>query len=203
VLCSRCKIDQPRELFGPSAELWPDRRQCKPCERHLRDQRPRHGLTQDQRADIAARQGGCAICGHAEPGGKGWVVDHDRLGCCNRDKSCPKCRRGVICQWCNSVLGYAFDRTETLQAAIEYLARHASRTCEWHMPVACAPDLCGREDRDADATDARTPRTGKDGDITHLVETSSVSERARKTEISSPTGDAGAPRTAPSTRRTQ
>ena len=144
MLCSRCGIDQPRELFGPSAELWPERRECHPCSTH-KSQIKRHGIDQTQRAEIAAHQGGCAICGHIEPGKKGWVVDHDRINCCDRDQSCPKCRRGVICQWCNSVLGYAFDRTETLAKAIEYLDKSKLGTCSWHMPVACAPSICGKE----------------------------------------------------------
>jgi hypothetical protein len=150
VMCSNCMTDRPREEFGPSAEMWPDRRMCHTCNRE-RSQRNRHGVTQQERAQIAAHQGGCAICGHPEPGGKGWVVDHDRINCCDRDRSCPRCRRGVICQWCNSVLGYAFDRVDTLRRAIAYL--EAPRTCSWHMPVACAPSICeahlhGRNGRD-------------------------------------------------------
>lgn len=149
MMCSRCGLDQPREMFGPSAEEWPTRRQCHPCGRQ-RSQVKRHGLTQEQRAEIAAQQGGCAICGHASPGAKGWVVDHDRINCCDKDASCPKCRRGVLCAWCNSILGYAFDRVDTLRRAIQYL--EAPRTCAWHMPVACAPSICnglmhGRNER--------------------------------------------------------
>lgn len=141
-MCSRCKLDQPREMFGPSADQWPSHRTCAPCSRR-QSQRRRHGLTQAERAEIAKHQGGCAICGHAEPGGKGWVVDHDR-SCCPGDTSCPKCRRGVVCQWCNSVLGYAFDRVETLRRAIAYIEAHesGSNPCSWHMPVACAPGIC-------------------------------------------------------------
>lgn len=149
MMCSNCTVDQPRDQFGPSAEQWSRHRMCRTCNR-LRSQRKRHGLTQDERAQIAAAQGGCAICGHPEPSTKGWVVDHDR-SCCDKDASCPKCRRGVICQWCNSVIGYAFDRVETLRRAIAYL--EAPRTCSWHMPIACAPSICdadmhGRNGRD-------------------------------------------------------
>lgn len=138
MLCSRCDIDMPDDQFGPSAVMWPTRRVCRPCGRQL-SQRKRHGVTRDDRDEIATAQGGCAICGHAEPGAKGWVVDHDHA-CCDGDSSCPKCRRGVLCQWCNSMLGYAFDRVETLRAAIAYL--DAPRTCAWHVPIACAPGIC-------------------------------------------------------------
>ena len=83
-------------------------------------QRRRHGLTAAEKAAVADRQGGCLICRRTEPGAKGWVVDHDR-SCCSSDKSCEKCRRGVVCQWCNSMLGYAFDSPETLRAAATYI----------------------------------------------------------------------------------
>lgn len=142
MICSRCGFDEPRESFGPSAELWPERRVCKKCVRGAEYKNPKHGIRPSERQEIADYQGGCAICSRTEPGGKGWVVDHDRLGCCPRDKSCRKCRRGVICQWCNSVLGYAADNRETLRRAIEYLDRHESQPCAWHMPVACAGRIC-------------------------------------------------------------
>lgn len=175
MICSRCKADQPRDQFGPSAENWPERRVCRPCSRRVAQKR-RHGLYPEQKTAIADHQGGCAICGHPEPGAKGWVLDHDR-SCCDSDASCPKCRRGVLCQWCNSMLGYAFDRPETLQAAIEYLnARsNAERICDWHAPLACADGLCPNG---TDETDA------KDVDITHLASKSSVSVRARQKAMS-------------------
>lgn len=138
MICTRCGIDQPPEQFGPSAPMWPERRICRPCGRRI-TQIKRHGLPTEDRAIIAAAQGGCAICHHPEPSKKGWVVDHDRE-CCPGDKSCPKCRRGVVCQWCNSVLGYAFDRLETLRGAIAYLER--PRDCTWHTGVECSDALC-------------------------------------------------------------
>lgn len=141
MLCSKCEFDQPRDQFGPSAELWPDHRQCHKCSRDS-SMRRKHGITAEQKLDIAAAQGGCRICGHPEPSARGWVVDHDR-SCCPTDKSCPKCRRGVICQYCNTVLGAAFDRPAILRAAAEYL--EIVRGCSWHYPVACAPSICGND----------------------------------------------------------
>lgn len=92
---------------------------CKSCERD-RLQIRKHGITARQKAEIAAEQGGCAICKRPEPGAKGWVVDHDHA-CCPGETSCEKCRRGILCQWCNNVLGYASDRTDVLRAAADYL----------------------------------------------------------------------------------
>lgn len=138
MLCSRCRTDQPRDQFGPSADMYPRQRECKKCSRRNAMIR-KHGIDADAKAQIAEAQGGCRICGHPEPSAKGWVVDHDR-GCCPGDKSCPNCRRGVICQWCNMALANAFDRPSILRAAADYLEN--PRDCSWHMPVACAPSIC-------------------------------------------------------------
>jgi hypothetical protein len=137
--CVRCKEEKPASDFSPSA-AWSTalHRWCKDCNRN-RAQLRKHGLTHEQKLEIIAARGGCAICGHPDPSVKGWSVDHDHQ-CCGSDRSCPKCRRGVICQWCNTMLGNAFDRVQTLKAAIAYL--EAPRTCDWHMPIACAPGLC-------------------------------------------------------------
>ena len=159
MLCSRCKTDQPRDQFGPSADMWPNHRQCKKCGRRAAMIR-KHGIDAAQKQLIADHQGGCRICGHPEPSAKGWVVDHDRA-CCPGDASCPKCRRGVICQWCNSVLGNAFDRASILIAGASYLGR--DRDCSWHMPVACAPSIC-QGTSSFDATD-ETDKNVTDVDV--------------------------------------
>lgn len=158
MICSRCGVDQERDQFGPSADYWARQRECKTCGR-FRAQHRKHGLDELQRATVARHQGGCAICGHPEPSSRGWVVDHDHT-CCSGEASCPKCRRGIVCSWCNSMLGYAFDRIETLKAAIAYL--EAPRTCAWHMPIACAPSICGNAVPNADATNGQDGRTYSD-----------------------------------------
>lgn len=138
MICSRCREDQPRDQFGPAADRYPTRRECKTCSRR-RSQKRRHGVDAEERAAIAAAQGGCRICGHDDPGPRGWVVDHDHE-CCEGEDSCPKCRRGVLCQWCNWVIGHAFNRPQILRAAADYL--DAPRSCSWHMPIACADSIC-------------------------------------------------------------
>lgn len=139
-LCTFCDKDKPPDQFS---RRYPHQRYgmwCKECERNRASIR-RHGITVAQKSRIAEHQGGCAICGHTDPGSKGWTVDHDHR-CCPREKSCPSCRRGILCGWCNKMLGAAFDRPQILLAAVDYLKRHASGTCHWHMPLACAPGLC-------------------------------------------------------------
>jgi hypothetical protein len=92
---------------------------CRPCERD-RLLLAKHGMTTTERDAIAAEQGGCGICGRPDPTAKGWVVDHDRA-CCAGDRSCVRCRRGILCGWCNSALGYAFDDPAVLRRMADYL----------------------------------------------------------------------------------
>lgn len=138
--CPICEQQKPIEDY-PTKPNGPFTWMCRACERNRASLR-KHGLTVEQKDEIATYQGGCAICGHSEPSKKGWVVDHDH-SCCEGEKSCPSCRRGIICSWCNMVLANAFDRPQILDAAIEYLARHANGGCGWHMPVACDDRICG------------------------------------------------------------
>jgi hypothetical protein len=110
----------PVSEFGPHARsrdgLSP---LCRICDLR-RTQLAKHGLTGDDKAAIAEDQDGCAICGRADPGGKGWVVDHDH-SCCAGDRSCAGCRRGVLCQWCNNALGYAYDNPTVLRRMADFL----------------------------------------------------------------------------------
>ena len=142
MICPFCKKDKPRDEFGsaplPKYEHW-----CKACNANRASIR-KHGVTGPEKARIAQWQCGCAICGHIDPGAKGWTVDHDHA-CCDDIQSCPKCRRGILCGWCNKMLGAAFDRVEILQSAIRYLEAHAPGTCDWHRPLACSKRRCGKE----------------------------------------------------------
>lgn len=49
-------------------------------------------------------------------------LDHNHA-CCPAGKVCKKCARGVLCAKCNHLLGFAEDKLETLQGALEYLAK--------------------------------------------------------------------------------
>ena len=82
-----------------------------------------HKLTAQQWQDlVAAQDGKCAICGVAET----LVVDHDH-SCCPAGKSCPECRRGLLCNTCNRFLGLAKDDVRRLIAASYYLMVNDNR----------------------------------------------------------------------------
>ena len=72
-----------------------------------------HGLTLEQVADLLASQGGvCKICHTTTPGKAGWRVDHDHV---------TLEIRGVLCNKCNTGLGFFKDDAELLRAALKYL----------------------------------------------------------------------------------
>ena len=82
-----------------------------------------YGLSEEQYQKKLLRQGNkCAICRKTvqNPG-----VDHDR-SCCNREGSCGKCIRGLLCLECNTFLGFAKDDIKILNNAIKYLKRYSN-----------------------------------------------------------------------------
>lgn len=81
----------------------------------------RHKITLETYNKKLEEQGGvCAICGMAGNFGRNLAVDHDH-SCCNHDKSCGKCLRGLLCTGCNSGLGNFRDNIDSLKKAIVYL----------------------------------------------------------------------------------
>jgi hypothetical protein len=57
-------------------------------------------------ARLAEQGGHCALCENVA-GKKSLHVDHDHQ-CCGEDKkfTCGKCNRGILCQVCNTRIGY-------------------------------------------------------------------------------------------------
>lgn len=68
---------------------------------------------------VAAQNGVCAICGNGETSKRqrSLSVDHDHE---------TGAVRGLLCNRCNPMLGYARDDIAILQAAISYLQTHAN-----------------------------------------------------------------------------
>lgn len=90
----------------------------KYCSKKRRNQNllTRYGISADKYDEILEEQcGECAICGY-EPSSeaKGLFVDHSHE---------TYKIRGLLCQWCNSGLGYFKDSRKILKTAIKYLTR--------------------------------------------------------------------------------
>jgi hypothetical protein len=88
----------------------------------------KYGISGEQWQALHEAQGGlCAICRRPPEVSKRvvrLVVDHDHA-CCPGTKSCGKCVRGLLCIWCNRLLGMALDEPDRLHAAIKYLEGRA------------------------------------------------------------------------------
>lgn len=153
-ICCRCNIKKPLNLFNRDksiedgfaitckkcrAESFEKRKQENPesiqaYRKKYREEnaeviadkahRYRHGIGKQEVLDMLAKQNGCKLCGIDTPGGMGyWHIDHDHK-CCGPRKSCEKCRRGILCNACNLMLGMAKDNIETLKMAIRYLEEY-------------------------------------------------------------------------------
>lgn len=103
------------------------RRYCDNCiiiRRHrISQMSKRHGITLKKYQEILEQQNKlCAICKRECDRFPNLSVDHDHL-CCPGSvrKSCGNCVRGLLCNNCNLMLGYAKDDIERLYRAIEYL----------------------------------------------------------------------------------
>jgi hypothetical protein len=82
--------------------------------------RLKYGMTQEERDQMLADQGGCCkICQSDDPGSKrGWHIDH-----CH-DKGHV---RGILCQRCNHALGLVKDDPKILERMIAYLKEASCR----------------------------------------------------------------------------
>jgi hypothetical protein len=67
----------------------------------------RYGLTVEQYEEKLESQGGhCALCPAVQGTHKRRLtVDHDHK-CCDKEKACGKCNRGILCADCNRKMGF-------------------------------------------------------------------------------------------------
>ena len=71
------------------------------------------------------QKGKCAICGiHQSELKISLSVDHDH-SCCNGEKSCGKCIRGLLCQKCNAAIGMLDESIELLTKVKFYLEKYS------------------------------------------------------------------------------
>ena len=133
-ICKTCQLEKPLDCFSKGSGKHKKLNVCKECDAQRRreyhanltleqkakkavtqricDYKRVYGLPDDMAEKLANnREGACEICGET----KFLVVDH----CHNTGDV-----RGLLCQQCNSVLGYAKDNVKTLLNAVSYLRKH-------------------------------------------------------------------------------
>lgn len=128
-VCAQCGLEKPIEDFGKNSKGSPT--WCSPCRteksrRYMRDWRAKnpdhaakkaksyklrqYNLTPDEFAYMVLEQGGvCAICQKVP---EILYVDHDHN---------TGVIRGLLCQKCNSGIGFLGDTLEGLEKAVKYL----------------------------------------------------------------------------------
>ena len=86
--------------------------------RVISNRKRQYGMTPEMIEQMLASQNGCcAICRDDKPGGRGhWHIDHDHE---------TGQVRGLLCQRCNSGLGFFRDNITILEGAINYLHRES------------------------------------------------------------------------------
>jgi hypothetical protein len=75
-----------------------------------------YGITYEEyKAKLQGQDNGCAICGIKIPGGNGdFYVDHNHT---------TGQVRGLLCHWCNFMIGQSKEDPEILQSGIDYLKK--------------------------------------------------------------------------------
>lgn len=126
--CTPCKLESQRKSRQKKPELYraiaAGYRERNPEKHKNSSFKSTHKITYDEFLEKLESQGNvCAICGTDDLGKKKIVLDHDH-NCCGKNRSCPKCHRGVLCQGCNKIFGFAKDNVEVLAKAIEYLEKY-------------------------------------------------------------------------------
>jgi hypothetical protein len=96
---------------------------CKEC--HYPRRRNQHlinryGITLAEFEDLLAEQGGCAICGAATSFPKAFPVDHDRARGCDHEewRGCKKCIRGILCNRCNTQVGWLENNRDAIESYV-------------------------------------------------------------------------------------
>ena len=75
-----------------------------------------YGITREEYdSKLHEQENGCAVCGTKVPGGKGsFYVDHNHT---------TGQVRGLLCHWCNFMIGQCKEDPEILRSGIDYLKK--------------------------------------------------------------------------------
>lgn len=95
---------------------------CAECVNSKSKARAYHLTPVDIAQMLAAQKYKCCICAVDIRGAR--FIDHDHACCPDRNNTCGKCIRGLLCGACNLGLGAFRDDISRMRAAIKYLRRN-------------------------------------------------------------------------------
>lgn len=134
-MCLNCGRQMKPQVKG-RATPWPKEYilygsagRCSSCRKKLNTIEypssiyPRYGITKQIFDELREKQGyRCVVCkAHEGTLNRSFAVDHDHSCCPDKQKSCGKCVRGLLCGNCNTALGHFKDSKELLESAGNYL----------------------------------------------------------------------------------
>lgn len=92
---------------------------CRRCESFSKKLR-NHGVSEEKFYQMLVNQNYCCAVGGETISEKNACIDHDH-SCCEDEKSCGNCVRGLLCSNCNTGLGLFQDNQNKLLRAVKYL----------------------------------------------------------------------------------
>lgn len=115
--CSTCRLNYT-SIYEKNMRV---RRAKDPKQAQKHKVRYRFGISLEHYESLISSQGGmCAVCFEKPESGKILYIDHDH-SCCPGEKTCGKCIRKLLCQRCNTALGFVGDNPQILIAMAVYL----------------------------------------------------------------------------------
>lgn len=125
----RCSTCQPLYIKEYNASYFPEYSKENP-DRKVIWRLAQYNLTIEEYENKLRKQNyQCEICKDVvstqnSAVTSGLRVDHDHACCSGTGKSCGNCLRGLLCNNCNTVLGFFSDDIERFESAIEYLKKY-------------------------------------------------------------------------------
>lgn len=117
--CKACNREYQKNHYKLNKEMYREKaRQWEEANGGASGKRLRnYSLTREQYNSMLTKyEGKCWICREASA----IHIDHDH-SCCSGPSSCGNCVRGLLCGFCNTMLGRAKDSKEFFSRAITYL----------------------------------------------------------------------------------
>lgn len=121
--CKHCDSVATGKYVSENKEVVNSRRRRDYPKHHLKQRnwalKRNYGINLEQWNAMFDSQGMCcAICQGTDHRGRGWCTDHDHSTGVVRE---------ILCQSCNSMIGYSRETTGILASGIKYLEKHKAK----------------------------------------------------------------------------
>lgn len=122
--CPRCKTWKPEVEFNRHAAAADGLcSNCKICVRE-KQRTIKYTISEERYRRMLEEQAGlCAIC-KSPPTDRALAIDHDHRCCPDKNRTCGRCIRALLCNNCNMAIGLMRDSAELLSIASTYVASY-------------------------------------------------------------------------------